>query len=52
MIEKLAERKQKELDAMQGKTRTPPVKSGTNMVSDTELFARMGKSAKVIKHGN
>ena len=44
MCEKLAKRKQREIDAVQGKHRedTPPVKPGTKIVSDKELLAKMG----------
>lgn len=42
MVEKLNERKQREIDAMKSKG----VRKETNMVSDKQLFAKMGKSVK------
>jgi len=49
MTEKLAERKQREADAMRGKPKGDTVK-----VKDTELFAQMGNQVKVakVKHGD
>ena len=55
MCEKLVKRKQRELDAIQGKKGTqggPPIKPGTKIVSDKELFATMGKKVKVSKNAD
>ena len=50
MVEKLAQRKQRELEAIKGKS-----KGEVNRVSDQELFAQTGgiiKVMKVTKDGN
>jgi hypothetical protein len=50
MCEKLAERKQRELDAIEGKHRDmPSIKPDTRIVSDSELFNMMGNKVKVVK---
>jgi len=41
MCEKLADRKEREAKAWKGK--------GSDKISDTELFSRMGNSVKVVK---
>jgi len=47
MVQKLAERKKREMDAIQGKTgEIHNLEPGTEVVSDTELFRRMGIKVK------
>jgi len=44
MVEKLAERKRREIEAVKGNSNADAIK-----VSDTELFAQAGTSIKVVK---
>ena len=48
MVDKLSERKQREIDAMKGSS-TPNRYAGKEVISDTELFARMGIKVKKVK---
>jgi len=50
MCEKLGKRKEREAKAWQGGRATKSgQRSGDALISDTELFRRMGSSVKVIK---
>ena len=46
MVDKLSERKQREIDATKGR---PNRYAGKEVISDTELFARMGIKVKKVK---
>jgi len=48
MVDKLSERKRRELDATKGSS-TSSKFAGKEVISDTEMFARMGIKVKKVK---